>query len=92
MCVFICLFMTDCALPPHSLWACVCVGGATAHTWRSEDDLREAVLSFYLVSPESGAQVVRLGDKSCYLLSHLANPCIFNSAYIQFCLAQSIAT
>lgn len=85
--VFICLFMTDCALLPMlSLGLCVC-RWCHRTQWRSEDDLREAVLSFYHVSPESGAQVVRLGDKSCYLLSHLAYPCIFNSAYIQFCLA-----
>lgn len=37
---------------------------------RSEDNLQEPALSFYLVGPGNGAQTIRLIDKNLYPLNH----------------------
>lgn len=50
--------------PPHT----------TAHTWRSENSLREWFLSFHHLSSGDQTQVVRFGSKHIYLLSPLTSP------------------
>lgn len=48
--------------------ACVC---AVACAWRSEVNLLQSVLSFYLVVFRDQTLVPRLGDKYLYPLSYL---------------------
>lgn len=60
------------------LWMCtsvpVCAACTpTARVWKSEDNLRESILSFGQVEPRDGTWVIRLGDKHIYLLRELAN-------------------
>lgn len=40
------------------------------HVWRSEDDLLNSDLSFQYVSPSYQNQILRLGSKHFYTLSH----------------------
>lgn len=40
------------------------------HVWRSEDDLLNSDLSFQYVSPSYQNQILRLGSKHIYTLSH----------------------
>lgn len=40
--------------------------------------LRESVLSFHQVGPKDSAQVIRLGNKHPYPLSHLSDCCLSN--------------
>ena len=42
--------------------------------WGSEGSLQEPFLSFYSVGPWDQTQVVRLGGRHLFLLSHLAGP------------------
>lgn len=46
-----------------------CVG-ITVHMWRSENNLRELVLS-YDMGPGDKTQVIKLGNRCLYLLHHL---------------------
>lgn len=65
---------------------CVCVSRtahATVHMWRSEYNFQELALSFHLVSPGDGTQVVNLGSKC---LCHLANPVFIFKAVMSFLL------
>lgn len=41
---------------------------AKMHVWRSLDDLRESVLSFYQVGPRERSCVAKLGGKHLYPL------------------------
>lgn len=57
---------------------CICMQlYARACVWRSEDSLRELVLSLSHMDPRDGTQVFGLGSKYFYLLSHLADPSLF---------------
>lgn len=57
---------------------CICMQlYARACVWRSEDSLRESVLSLSHMDPRNGTQVFGLGSKYFYLLSHLAGPSLF---------------
>jgi hypothetical protein len=40
---------------------------STVHTWRSEDNLKELILSFYPVGPEGQTQGFRLGGTHCVM-------------------------
>lgn len=42
---------------------------ALAHVWRSENDLKVSVLTFFHVSPRMELKTVRLGGKFLYALS-----------------------
>lgn len=46
---------------------------ATVHVGRSEDNLQESVPSFHHVGLRDQAQVIRLGGKHLYSLSHLTD-------------------
>lgn len=46
----------------------------TVHTWRSEVNSWDLVLSFYYGCSEDQAQVVGAGSKHPYPLNHLINP------------------
>lgn len=41
-----------------------------ACVWRSEDSMKESVLAFYHVGPCGQTQVIRLGSRGLYVLSH----------------------
>lgn len=43
----------------------------TEHVWRSGDNVKELVLSFHQVGPGARTQVMKLGGKRLYPLSHL---------------------
>lgn len=70
LCMYVCMYF-------------VCVMGegypcALVPLWLSENNLQGSNLSFHDVDPEAWIQVLRLGDKSLYLLSPLAGPrCYF---------------
>lgn len=68
MCPFMFLFFIDLLCMHTHMHATVCA-------W-SEDNLQERreSLSFYLVGPEDRFQVLMLGDKCFYPLSHLTGP------------------
>lgn len=56
----------------------VCMyGGTTVCMWRSRTTCRCWLLSFQHASPGDEAQVIRLGRKCLYLLSHLAGSLYF---------------
>lgn len=59
ICVFV--YCTHACVHSHLLQACV---------WRSEDNQEEPFFSFHLMGPQDQRQVVRLGGKHLYLLSH----------------------
>ena len=44
------------------------------HEWKSEDNLQDSVLYSHIVGLENPTQVIGLGDKCLYLLSHLLKP------------------
>jgi hypothetical protein len=44
------------------------------HVWRSEDNVEALVSFFYPISSRDGAEVVKLGSKCLYPLSHLDSP------------------
>ena len=57
------------------LFLCICVCRcmcATACTWEPEDNLWWLVFSLNHGSPGAGTQVIRLGGRRVFLLSHLA--------------------
>ena len=53
---------------------CVCVCTSQRVHKEVEDNLWESVLFFHDVGPRDQTQVVRLGTKHLYLLSHPAHP------------------
>lgn len=69
---FICLF----------IWG---VEGAHAivHTWRTEDSLRELVLSFCYVSSRDHTQVIKLDKNLTYPLSNLIGPEFLYMTHLQ---------
>lgn len=52
----------------------LCTSHATAHMWRSEDNLWDLVLSFHRVGPRDGTQVIRC--KHQYLYSLVISPAL----------------
>lgn len=49
-----------------------CIWVDVMQVWRSEDNLKEWILSFYPVGPGDWIQFIRLDSKSTYLLSRLS--------------------
>lgn len=47
---------------------------AIVHMWKSKDNLGKLIFSFYYVCPGDQTQVVELGSKFLYMLSHLIGP------------------
>ena len=58
-------------------------GGAhpAIHTWGSEDNLQESILSFHFVVSGTRTQIIRFGSKHLYALSHLTSPGLFFLKY-----------
>lgn len=50
----------------HAYMHTVCVHEATAHVWRSRNNLKDLVLPLYHVGPWDQTQVIKLGDKHPY--------------------------